>query len=195
MTNQPTSRTDLRVLRTRRSLRDAFIELLQDMELEKISVNRIAERATVSRVTFYLHYRDIQDMLEKMADEMIGDIRGILIKRADNPTIEENWPIMVNLLEHIAENAKFYKVVLASKRTTIFIDRLLNLLTEMITERFEKLGSDNMISSAGVPKDIAQWYFSAALIGTIISWLENDIPYTPRFLAKQFFTLLPHNPN
>ncbi len=73
-----TSRTDPRILRTRQLLKDAFVELLQEMDIEKISVNRIAERATINRVTFYLHYRDIPDMMEKMADEMIEDINRIL---------------------------------------------------------------------------------------------------------------------
>ena len=63
-------RKDPRVLRTRQLIRDAFIDLLQEIDLEKITVNRIAERATINRVTFYLHYRDIPDMLEKMADDM-----------------------------------------------------------------------------------------------------------------------------
>ncbi|HBI02620.1 MAG TPA: hypothetical protein DDY49_01140 [Paenibacillaceae bacterium] len=37
-------------------------------------MNRLTKQATINRVTFYLHYRDIPDMLEKMADEMIEDI-------------------------------------------------------------------------------------------------------------------------
>ena len=67
-------RVDPRVLRTRQLIKDALIDLLQELELNKITVNRIAERATINRVTFYLHYHDIQDMLEKMAQEMAEDI-------------------------------------------------------------------------------------------------------------------------
>lgn len=50
--NNTTQRTDPRVLRTRQLLRDAVIELLEEMDIEKISVNRIAERAKINRVTF-----------------------------------------------------------------------------------------------------------------------------------------------
>ena len=74
----PSQRIDPRVLRTRQLIRDAFIELLQELELEKITVNRIAERATINRVTFYLHYRDIPDMIDKLAEEMINEIHAIL---------------------------------------------------------------------------------------------------------------------
>ncbi|WP_053375039.1 TetR/AcrR family transcriptional regulator [Paenibacillus sp. FJAT-27812] len=183
-----TTRTDPRVLRTRQLLRDAFIELLQEMDFEKISVNRLAERATINRVTFYLHYRDIPDMLEKMAEDMIDDIHQVLDNAPPNPNPEEEeyWPMLVNLLDHIAKHAKFYKVILATNRTTIFSDRLLKLLAELVADRIERMESESYISKANIQKDIAIWYSSSALIGTIIAWLRKDIPYTPLFLAKQF---------
>ncbi|CAN7447722.1 TetR/AcrR family transcriptional regulator C-terminal domain-containing protein [Paenibacillus sp. LjRoot56] len=186
-----TPRVDPRVLRTRQLLKDAFVELLQEMDIEKISVNRIAERATINRVTFYLHYRDIPDMLEKMADEMIEDINRILTHASANQHSkeEEDWPMLVNLLEHFAEHAKFYKVVLASRRTPIFTDRMLRLLTELVTSRIERMGDESVLATAGIQKDIAIWYGSSALIGTIVAWLRQDMPYTPVYLAKQFIMM------
>ncbi|HEY2420189.1 MAG TPA: TetR/AcrR family transcriptional regulator, partial [Neobacillus sp.] len=79
MTNHPKSRVDPRIIRTRQLIKAALIDLLQEMEISKITVNKIAERATINRVTFYLHYRDIHDMLEKMAQEMVEDIEKIMI--------------------------------------------------------------------------------------------------------------------
>ncbi|CAG7625949.1 TetR/AcrR family transcriptional regulator [Paenibacillus allorhizosphaerae] len=185
-----TARTDPRILRTRQLLKDSFIDLLQEVDIEKITVNRLAQRATINRVTFYLHYRDIPDMLEKMADEMNEEIYRVLKKTPENPNSveEEELTMLVNLLEHIAEHAKFYKVILA-KQTPIFTDRLLKLLTELITAKIERMDGDSYYLSAGFQKDIAIWYGSSALIGTIVAWLRNDLPYTPLFLAKQFFLL------
>ncbi|MNS29866.1 HTH-type transcriptional regulator MtrR [compost metagenome] len=186
--NKP--RTDPRVLRTRQLLKDAFVDLLQETEIEKISVNRIAERATINRVTFYLHYRDIPDMLEKMSEEMIEDIQHALSRTPVKPSSAEERDslVLVSLLEHIAEHAKFYKVVLASKRTPIFTERLLKMLSETVALRLEN-ENESLISKAGIQKDIAIWYGSSALIGTIVSWLRNDMPYTPHFLAGQFSLL------
>jgi AcrR family transcriptional regulator len=186
-----TTRTDPRILRTRQLLRDAFIELLEEMEIEKISVNRLAERATINRVTFYLHYKDIPDMLDKMADDMIDDIHRVL----DQSTVKSESPelisstLLIKLLEHIAAHSKFYKVILASHRTTIFTDRLLKLLTKLISDGIEIRGNSSFVTKNNIQKDIAVWYSSAALIGTIVSWLRVDMPYTPMFLAKQFLML------
>ncbi|MCM2998334.1 TetR/AcrR family transcriptional regulator [Paenibacillus cellulositrophicus] len=182
--------TDPRVLRTRQLIKDAFIDLLQEMDIEKMSISRIAERATINRVTFYLHYRDIPDMLEKMADDMIEDFKQAVGIEPEKPaTEEEDWFMMLRLLEHIGEHHKFYKVILGSRKAPIFSERLLHMLTELISARIEEMGTESFCYKAGIPKDIAIWHGSAALIGTIVAWLRNDMPYTPAFLAKQFYLL------
>ncbi|KQL40283.1 TetR family transcriptional regulator [Bacillus sp. FJAT-25509] len=181
------TKMDPRIIRTRQLIKDAFIDLLQEMDLNKITVNRISERATVNRVTFYLHYRDIQDMMEKMALEM-GEKLGQIMRDSPNyNSIEETDSVkLLNLLEHIADNAKFYKVVLASTKTPIFTEQLLKIITETITKRREV---DSLHIKTDIQKDIIIWYGSSALIGTIVSWLRNDMPYTPQYLAKQLSLL------
>ncbi|PFN98061.1 TetR family transcriptional regulator [Bacillus sp. AFS076308] len=187
MSDNAKQRVDPRILRTRQLIKDALIDLLQEMEINKITVNRIAERATINRVTFYLHYDDIQDMLEKMAQEMAEDIESILksTTTSQNSADDIGWLKLVTLLEYIAENAKFYKVVLGSRRTPIFTERLLNIITETITERIDS----NLLATKGIQRDIAIWHGSSALIGTISAWLRKDLPYTPQFLAKQMSLL------
>ncbi|MDR6554819.1 TetR/AcrR family transcriptional regulator C-terminal domain-containing protein [Paenibacillus qinlingensis] len=178
-------RIDPRVLRTRQLIRDAFIELLQEFELEKITVNRIAKRATINRVTFYLHYRDIPDMMDRLAEDMINDIDAILKQAPDPPGF--NMQIVVQMLEHIADNSRFYKTLLASKRFPVFTERLMKLIAEFITSRIDKLEA---VTKLTVKRDIAIWYGSSAIIGTIVFWLRNDLPYTPEFLSAQLAELL-----
>jgi AcrR family transcriptional regulator len=190
MTNT-TPRTDPRILRTRQLLRDAVIELLEEMDIEKISVNRITQRAQINRVTFYLHYRDLPDMLEKMADDMEHDILQVLRKHTGNSAlpVQEYWRVLEDLLKHIGDNARFYKVALTSRRSTIFTDRLSKLLMELISAHQVRKEEAIDNSKAPVQKEIAGWYGSAAIIGTIIAWLRHDMPYTPTYLAKQIMSL------
>lgn len=181
--------TDPRIIRTRQLIKDAFVELLEEMDIEKMTVSKITERATISRVTFYFHYKDIPDMLEKMADSMIEDIQNIIYnQREDKESNSVDWLMLTSLLEHFAENANFYKGTLGSKKTPIFIERLSMKVREMITKRIEQKGMQKL-GEEEIQKDIAIWYGSSALIGTIVSWLRNDMPYTPHYLAKQFYLL------
>lgn len=190
MENSP-PKTDPRVLRTRQLLRDAVIDLMEEMSIEKITVNRIAERAKINRVTFYLHYKDIPDMLERMADDMAEDILQVVGSYTENreATPHDKWPMLERLLTHIADHAKFYKIVLTSRRSSIFSDRLFGLMSDIISSRVEQKEAADDASQVTVQKDIAVWYGSAALIGTIISWLRQDMPYTPQYMAKQIALL------
>ncbi|WP_026574615.1 TetR/AcrR family transcriptional regulator [Bacillus sp. UNC438CL73TsuS30] len=188
MTDQEKPRRDPRILRTRQLIKEALIDLLQEVDINKITVNRIAERATINRVTFYLHYKDIPDMLGKMAQEMAEDIEAIMGSTRGDQNSDKNIDFvkLETLLEYIAKNDKFYKVVLNSRRSPIFTERLLTILTKAITE---KTANNKLETSKDIPRDIAIWYGSSALIGTIVAWLRNDMPYTPQFLAKQLSRL------
>ena len=181
---------DPRILRTRQLLKNAFVELLQEMDMEKISVNRLTKQATINRVTFYLHYRDIPDMLEKMADEMIEDISTVINKTPEGgkSTEDVDLQLLIHLFEHIAKQADFYKIIL-TKRVPIFRDRLLQFLKDVVVTRLKQVQSESYVRKAGVQKDILIWYISSALIGTIVIWLKKDMPYTPTYMAKQFMML------
>lgn len=190
--NHPSNRIDPRILRTRQLLKEAFIELMQEKAVEKITVHSLAERAMVNRVTFYLHYRDIPDLLEKISKEMIQELHGILGQLTESETpndTESRCLLLVKILEHIAENAMFYKAVLATQHVPAFTERLLLLLSELIEMKMQQQKKPPDSSVPIVRKDIATWYASSALIGVIVCWLRNDMPYTPGFLARQFFLL------
>ncbi|WP_040950441.1 TetR/AcrR family transcriptional regulator [Gorillibacterium massiliense] len=186
-------RIDPRIVRTRQALKDAFIDLLQAMDVEKITVNRLAERSTIHRVTFYLHYRDIPDMMNKFANEMVEEINHAIYgdKSADAMCEREKGVPLEKLLEHIAQNEKFYKVVIAMKRIPIFTERLSMILAETVTDRIKQKGNGLSAAKGDIENSIAVWYISSALIGAIIFWLRNDMPYAPRYLAKQILSLLP----
>ena len=80
-TLQPaTEATDPRILRSRRMLMDSLSRLLTKKEFEDISVQEIADEATLNRNTFYLHYPDKTALLQAMTDVRFRDLierRGI----------------------------------------------------------------------------------------------------------------------
>jgi AcrR family transcriptional regulator len=64
MTDSPCKAVDPRIMRTRQLLQHALVHLLKEKEFESISVQDIAEAATVNRATFYDHYPDKFSLLE-----------------------------------------------------------------------------------------------------------------------------------
>lgn len=62
-------RLDPRVRRTRNALGDALIALMQERPFDAISVGDVLERAGVGRSTFYVHYRDKDDLFTSDVDD------------------------------------------------------------------------------------------------------------------------------
>jgi AcrR family transcriptional regulator len=71
---QETETTDPRILRSRRMLMDSLAKLLMKKELEDISVQEIADEATLNRATFYLHYPDKNALLQAMTGVRFRDL-------------------------------------------------------------------------------------------------------------------------
>jgi len=69
-----TETTDPRILRSRRMLMGALASLLIKKEFEDISVQDIADEATLNRATFYLHYPDKNALLQAMTGVRFRDL-------------------------------------------------------------------------------------------------------------------------
>src|SRR5580698_9254876 len=78
--------TDPRILRSRRMLMDALAKLLNQKEFEEISIQEIADEATLNRATFYLHYPDKNALLQAMTAVRFRDLiarRGLSFTNCD----------------------------------------------------------------------------------------------------------------
>lgn len=92
-------RVDPRIKRTRQALQQALVALMAEQSFEALTVQEIAERAMVNRVTFYAHFNDKYALLEDtMRSEFQGTLRGVLPESA--PFTPEN---LVRLIQLVGE--------------------------------------------------------------------------------------------
>src|SRR3989337_4369074 len=98
---QKKNRPDRRIQRTRQALRRTLMELIKEKGYDSISVEEITQRANLGRATFYLHYKDKEDLLidefSELANERARTLSGIPfsawlpnVENPDQPT--ENKP-------------------------------------------------------------------------------------------------------
>lgn len=74
-----TGTTDPRIVRSRRMLMDSLERLLKKKEFDEISIQEIADDATLNRATFYLHYPDKNALLKAMTESRFRDL---IVRRA-----------------------------------------------------------------------------------------------------------------
>jgi AcrR family transcriptional regulator len=73
-TDNTAETTDPRILRSRQMLMEALAKLLIHKSFDDISIQEIADEATLNRATFYLHYTDKNALLQAMAAERFGEL-------------------------------------------------------------------------------------------------------------------------
>ena len=71
---------DERVIKTKKLIKTALSELIQEKGFDHVSITDLTQRANINRGTFYLHYQDKYDLLEKFENEVLDDIN----KNAEN---------------------------------------------------------------------------------------------------------------
>ena len=90
---------DLRIEKTEKGIRNAFIELRSSKPLEKITIKELCEHAYINKSTFYSHYKDIYDLSERMEEEVshplpiVSRIQNILWRIRQNSPGNYFWPI------------------------------------------------------------------------------------------------------
>src|SRR5574341_140916 len=87
------SKPDRRIQRTKQALREALMQLIKEKGYDSISVEEITQKANIGRATFYLHYKDKEDLLidefSELANERARTLSGIpfsaWLPNAENP--------------------------------------------------------------------------------------------------------------
>jgi len=141
------AKLDRRKERTRRLLRDALMELIVEKGYEAITIQDITERANVARPTFYLHYKDKDELLLKesaaMYDELVRE-HGALTRKAILDNDMSAMMIDTTDFDHVAQFADFYRVMLSERGSlTFFIGVLRYLQNVAAQDILSSLKSDN----------------------------------------------------
>ena len=92
---------------SRRRIETALVRLLQDRELEKITVKEICTAAEVNRTTFYANYLDVYDLADKLREKLEADFSAQFAANAQHAYTGTDGAL--RMFTHIYENQLFYK--------------------------------------------------------------------------------------
>ncbi|MFV8064718.1 TetR/AcrR family transcriptional regulator [Streptococcus hyovaginalis] len=121
---------DKRVIKTKKAIKDAFIELRQNRPIEKIYVETLCRKAMINKSTFYRYYMDIYDLVDHLQEEALEPIRRYVIA---NPITEENMPTFVEDMEVTISQVYAENSALFSNQDETF-EKTVQLYQETISE-------------------------------------------------------------
>jgi len=174
------NQNDLRVIKTKRGLREAFIRLLLQKGYDAISIQEIATEAQAARVTFYRHYKDKEELLVDCLNVIYEEVSR-RVKQVSREDIQKGSSPLLVFYEHIQEEEELYTILFSSRGTQVVIERLRKLFAERIKEQIGERFPDKQLQ---VPLEIIAYYSASARIGLAIWWLENGKPYPAKYMAQ-----------
>ena len=171
---------------TKQVLREAFIELMRDAPIEKVTVTRICELADVSRGTFYLHYRDPYDLLESMEDEFLADLeRQITAKlAASTASYSEDTSFWLDVLLALLAVKDLAQLFFTNPNSS-FLTKCLTL-NRAYAEELCKREFPALTQRERNYMHIFYEYGSASVIG---QWVRDGFPESPEQIASILTTL------
>jgi len=193
------NKIDRRIQRTRDALHKALHDLITEKGYDEISIEEITARANVGRATFYLHYKDKEDLLLEEFSEMANEKVQLIAEIPFSewlPSPEEtkrvskiNKPVLPLLLtfQHIYDNSDFYYVLLKSANSSKIVERIRTVSIESIVKFVEtKMQTDPIPLLFEVPIEFFAAFFSGALLSTINWWLEEQMKHSPEEVTEMF---------
>ena len=181
-------KTDPRVIRTRQLLRDALVATILEQGYDAASIQTITERAGLRRATFYLHYRDKEDLLLSMLRETTDALMQQLeAETGDLLTAEHQYAQELMTFRHVQARADLYRAILSGQGAAAITRGLRDHLAARLRE---KCVSQNRVLSLPVPVEVLANYLAAVKLNMLIWWLDQGLPYPPEEMAAMVTRLV-----
>ena len=127
-------KTDRRILRTRDTLGDALVALMHEKPFDEITVQEVLDRAGVARSTFYIHYRDKDDLFLSDVEDFLGKISTALKRHGADP---KRLAPVAEFFTHIREWHQFYETLVESGKVNHVHALVRGFFARSIDERLE----------------------------------------------------------
>lgn len=179
----PANHTDRRVKRTRRALQDALIHLILEKGYQAVTIEEITDQADLGRTTFYLHFKDKEDLfihaIDTICEDFIQEHEALLTLVDDPPNtaphqqLSPDERILFHIFSHAQENAALYQVMLRGEGGGKASQRFSDIIKDETIKRLENVPHLQI----KVPLEVFAVFFSGTLIEMVTWWLENNQPY------------------
>jgi len=181
-------KTDLRIVKTRKALVDAFLQLLEEKRFEDITVNELCERAMVRRATFYKHFADKYEffvfVINTKQEQFQAQTRQNVAP--ENPQ-SLYLDITTNTLNFMNSNKKLVQMVFESKMLPTLLEILSQQIAIDVTQKLkEEVQSGARLRAS--PQLMAQ-FFTGGLVYTMKWWVAQK-KVSEAELMEEFASLL-----
>ena len=170
---------DRRVRKTKALLRHCLAELMKTKKINEITVKELTDMSDLNRGTFYLHYRDVYDLLEQTEKELMEDFNRALEKFEPANPLPHTAPFFTEVYSIVKENQDIVAILLGENGDLQFQNRLREVVKgkclKDLMEHYRNLDPGNY--------PVLFYFILSGCIGIVQYWLKGGCRETPEELA------------
>lgn len=176
---------DRRILRTRKLLRESLLQLILEDGYDNISIQDVTDKADLGRATFYLHYREKDDLLTDLLQQQLEDFFTSNPAFTGGLSQAEDLKFVQKLFEFAESHYDLYRIILMGGGSMVGMLAVRDVFRGVFQNAL-----NGVVSATGrnvsVERDFLENYHTGALISLVFWWMNNDMPYTPAQMAEMY---------
>lgn len=165
-------------------LMDSFKKLVPRIPVEKITIKEITDEAGVIRPTFYNHFQDKYEVIERIVrEEILMPVKPLL----DNGMIQEAIFLMFT---NIMKEKEFYCHLSDMEGQNSFGAIVKSSVRQMILQMIrEKVGNKRFKNAWLTPQRVAD-YYSQSMSFVVLEWISSGMPISPKEVTEIYHYIL-----
>ena len=173
-----TEKVDRRVRKTRALLTQGLITLMREKDIKDISVKELSDLVDINRGTFYLHYSDIYDMVDKIEDGIFSQFAEVIQKDlGDARKISAHDKILLDVFKVLNDNREITRVLIGPHGDLTFVNRLKAMIKNQLEDLFRNESGDPSFEYLFA-------FIVSGYVGVFETWLVSDAPMSEEYIAK-----------
>jgi AcrR family transcriptional regulator len=176
---------DRRIQRTRKVLRESMLQLILDRGYDDISIQDVTDKANLGRATFYLHYREKDDLLADVMRLQFEEFVAVAPPTI-SPKTKTVDPKRVQQLFDFAESRyDLFRIMMIGKGSMVASRYLQQAIRDGYSLEIDRIQEVYGVVPT-IPRSFIENYYAGALISLIFWWLDNDMPFSSAEMADMY---------
>lgn len=181
-------RTDSRPLKTKKSIKQALLILLKEKDISCITISELAIAASVSRKTFYLHYRDISEILDEIKNDLLDLFNESVMKERRVGFRVRMLNFINNIVKRVNADERYYALMASSNYAKIIFDPLEDKLKE---ELIFALDTETKLEQE--KKECLVDFMIGGIINSVLKWAKKPDGISTEAQSNILFEIINNN--
>lgn len=162
-------KTDRRVIKTKHAIFKAFVELLNEKDVNQITITDIAKKANINRKTFYNYYSDVYEVMEEIenltVEAFINNMGTVEFTNMADFLTE----IFIKFTETVNKDLEFFNLLFKTNNRSFLIVKIVEALKEYVQKRIEES------NELDIPRfEVVSNFYLSGVLSVYMNWFMNN---------------------